>query len=219
MTYSKTANRRISDSVKFTEGVQQTINRNKVKGFPRLGQDQWIVKGTVVNSPIDPDDFGQINVYKNGEPQGLPYKTVWLDWVHGGESISVDVRVIAEYVRDEDIWTIIAADCEPEALGAPPGDGDSVEASTTQTRGQAPLSYRVNRVTVVANNNDVVTLPSAFVQGDDCFIQNADVAETLQMFPAGASDTINGGSPGASETLAAGLSVHYFLVRNGHWVS
>jgi len=65
-----------------------------------------------------------------------------------------------------------------------------ITASTTQTQGQQPLVSDLNEVSVVANLDDVVTLPEA-VAGRETTIVN-DGANTLQIFPASGDDLGNG---------------------------
>lgn len=89
-----------------------------------------------------------------------------------------------------------------------------ITASTTQTQGQQPLTKDINEVDVVANANDVVTLPLAQA-GWSITIRN-NGANALQVFPA-SGDAINGGSVDASVTLAAGWSATYKAVDTVNW--
>lgn len=73
---------------------------------------------------------------------------------------------------------------------------DTITASTTQTQGQQPLVSAYNIVTVVANIDDVVTLPTA-VTGQIVRIKNEGVHK-LQVFPA-TGDSINNGAVNASD--------------------
>jgi len=57
-----------------------------------------------------------------------------------------------------------------------------ITASTTQSQGEQQLIATYNEVAVVANENDVVTLPEA-VQGITVIVRNSG-ANTLQVFPA-----------------------------------
>lgn len=57
-----------------------------------------------------------------------------------------------------------------------------ITASTTQTQGQGALTAEVNEISVCANANDTVTLPSALA-GRSCLVIN-NGAQTLQVFPA-----------------------------------
>jgi len=65
-----------------------------------------------------------------------------------------------------------------------------ITASTTQTQGQQPLTSDVNQVSVVANVNDVVTLPAA-AAGRIVRVINMG-ANTLQIFPASGDDLGSG---------------------------
>lgn len=94
------------------------------------------------------------------------------------------------------------------------GGVQSVTASTTQAQGQTPLSRLINYVSVCANANDVVTLPSA-VAGLFCEIKNGG-AQTLQIFPA-SGDAINGGVVDTSVTLAAGEAMILRAIDATNW--
>ncbi len=91
-----------------------------------------------------------------------------------------------------------------------------ITASTTQTQGQGALTKDQNVVTVCANTNDTVTLPSA-VAGMCVYIKNKG-AQTLQIFPA-SGDAINAGAANAAITLAAGVSVTLRTVDVTTWES
>jgi hypothetical protein len=77
---------------------------------------------------------------------------------------------------------------------------NSITASTTQTQGQGALTSDINRVSVCANANDTVTLPSA-TAGMSNMIFN-DGAQTLKIFPASGDDL--GAGVNTATTLAAG---------------
>ena len=62
----------------------------------------------------------------------------------------------------------------------------TITASTTQTQGQQALTADINEISVCANANDTVTLPSA-VAGRQCLVIN-NGAQTLQVFPASGDD-------------------------------
>jgi len=93
----------------------------------------------------------------------------------------------------------------------------AITASTTQTQGQQPLVSRINQVTIVANTNDVVTLPTA-VPGLDIVVINDDATgtEVLQVFPA-SGDSIDIGAADASTTVAHLAVAHFFAVDATSW--
>ena len=93
---------------------------------------------------------------------------------------------------------------------------NAITASTTQSQGQGALTKTINRVTVCANANDVVTLPNN-VAGRVCIIINRG-AQTLQIFPA-SGDSINTGSVDASTTLAAAAKVEFVAIDGTIWES
>ncbi|KKK99549.1 hypothetical protein LCGC14_2631620, partial [marine sediment metagenome] len=74
---------------------------------------------------------------------------------------------------------------------------NGITASVTQTQGQGALVSQINEVSVVANINDSVTLPSA-TPGFKITIIN-DGANLLQIFPA--SDDNLGNGVNASSVL------------------
>jgi hypothetical protein len=91
----------------------------------------------------------------------------------------------------------------------------TITASTTQSQGQQPLTKEINEVSVCANANDVVTLPSA-VAGLLCIIAN-NGAQTLQIYPA-SGDNIQGTGVDTSVTLAAGARVEYYAYDATNWM-
>lgn len=90
----------------------------------------------------------------------------------------------------------------------------TITASTTQTQGQQPLTKDVNEVSVVANANDTVTLPTAPTYSRTvCIINNG--ANVLQIFPASGDDL--GAGVNTSTTLAAGSNVRYTNYDATNW--
>ena len=89
-----------------------------------------------------------------------------------------------------------------------------ITASTTQTQGQGALTKDFNYITVCANANDTVTLPSA-VAGMQIKVRNQG-ASTLQIFPA-SGDAIDGAAVDASTTLTAGSSVVFDAQDGTNW--
>ena len=90
-----------------------------------------------------------------------------------------------------------------------------ITASTTQTQGQQPLTAQLNEVSVVANTNDVVTLPAAVVGRVGTVINNG--ANTLQIFPA-SGDNLGAGVD-TSTTLASGSNVTFAAYNATNWES
>lgn len=85
---------------------------------------------------------------------------------------------------------------------------NGLTASTTQTRvGGLALTSQMNRVTTAAVSGDAVTLP-ALSAGQWVDVYNAG-ANPISVFPNGASDTIDGGSGGASVALANAKRCRY----------
>lgn len=91
---------------------------------------------------------------------------------------------------------------------------DTITASTTQTQGQQPLTSSYNIVTVVANANDTVTLPTAIV-GQIVRVKN-EGANTLQVFPA-SGDSVNNGTVNASVTQATNTFYMYVADDATNW--
>lgn len=158
-------------------------------------------------------DIAGANEQWNGDDHVV---TAYLDWIHGGQDISEALAVFVAYFPEDDKWRIIAADCEP-AEAAPGGDGDDITAEPGGVQGDVPLSFRVNQVTVVASDYDVVTLPPAST-GEDVFIKNSDATHILRIYPA-IGDSINDGAVNAYEDLSSAASVHYFAVTTVKWIS
>ena len=99
---------------------------------------------------------------------------------------------------------------------APRSVESGITAATTQSQGQGPLTREINHVGTVANANDVVTLPAAFL-GAHCVIYNRG-ANTLQVFPA-SGDRVDGASVDASFTIAANGSIDLDAIDATDWFS
>lgn len=89
----------------------------------------------------------------------------------------------------------------------------TITASTTQTQGEQPLTADINAVTVVANDNDVVTLPTA-TTGKEITILNMG-ANTLQIFPDTGDDL--GQGVNASTILNTGEAIKFLALDNTDW--
>ena len=89
-----------------------------------------------------------------------------------------------------------------------------ITASTTQSQGQQPLTQDVNEISVVANANDTVTLPSATAYSRTITIIN-NGANTMQIFPA-SGDNLGAGVDTAT-TLAAGSNVQFVNYNVTNW--
>jgi hypothetical protein len=94
----------------------------------------------------------------------------------------------------------------------------SITASTTQTQGQGALTAEENVVTVCANANDTVTLPSVATWTAsgryECFIVNTG-AQTLQVFPASGNDL--GAGLNTSTTITAGSKKRFYVTAANTW--
>ena len=90
-----------------------------------------------------------------------------------------------------------------------------ITASTSQSQGNGALTNTFNEVTTVANDNDVVTIPTA-VKGIECFIENKG-ANILQIFPASGDDLGNGLN--ASVTLETNGFVKFFTYDTTTWTT
>lgn len=85
-------------------------------------------------------------------------------------------------------------------------------ASVTQTRvGGLALTASVSVVATVGSAGDAVTLP-ALLPGQSVDVYNAAGVNSMKVFPNGATDTIDGGSAGASVNLAATKRCRYTCV-------
>lgn len=93
---------------------------------------------------------------------------------------------------------------------------DGVTASITQTRaGGLAITFPVTRVSS-ANASDAVTLggAGAVVAAGTIFIIANKGGQTIQVFPPGASDKIDGGAAGASVNLGNGKLGIYVVSAN-----
>ena len=95
------------------------------------------------------------------------------------------------------------------------GTTEGISASTTQSQGQGLLeSTGINEVSVVANANDVVTLPGATGGRSILVINNG--ANVLQVFPLFGDDL--GAGTNLSDTIAAGTSQRFTAWDSNNWV-
>lgn len=90
-----------------------------------------------------------------------------------------------------------------------------ITASTTQTQGERPLISELNQVSIVANANDVVTLPSAAV-GKQCIVAN-DGANDLQIFPA-SGDQIAALDVDASTVASSTGRITFMAYNTTNWI-
>ncbi len=89
----------------------------------------------------------------------------------------------------------------------------AITASTAQTQGSEILLTDINEVSVCANANDTVTLPTAIV-GRYCVIINNGV-QTLQVFPGNGNDL--GAGLNNSTTIAAGAKQMFLAYNTINW--
>jgi hypothetical protein len=185
----------------------------------RLRIRKGIVNNTAGQTQIAAGGSGTVTVYQGGSSVGE--ENTWnLDWLFGSnpltQNISTDVRAIAADFEEEGIFTIIAADCEPEPSAAPPGHGDTVDASATDTLGEGQLNYRVNRVTTTSGSPHVITLMDVD-QGEDCIVRN-ESGSTLKCYPEDAGSDINNTGAGTAVTIANGVTARFHKVQDTEWV-
>ncbi len=90
----------------------------------------------------------------------------------------------------------------------------SITASTTQTQGQQVLSADLNIISTVANNNDVVTLPTA-EQGIGVIVVN-NGTKKLQVFPSTGDDI--GEGVNTSISLLTGSIIVFHCYDTTNWV-
>ena len=89
-----------------------------------------------------------------------------------------------------------------------------ITASTTQTQGRGALTMDVNQVSVCANVNDTVTLPTA-AAGLEIIVINSG-AQTLKVFPA-SGDNLGAGVDTAT-TQATTVTNRYVAYDATNWV-
>ena len=88
-----------------------------------------------------------------------------------------------------------------------------ITASTNRTQGQGALTSEINEISIVGNDTDTVTLPTAVTGRLVEIINNG--ANTLQIFPASGDDL--GAGVNLSEELEAFESVEYVAIDNTNW--
>ena len=90
-----------------------------------------------------------------------------------------------------------------------------ITASTTQTQGQQPLTAKFNEISVCANANDTVTLPSAAAGFRITILNNG--ANILRIYPASGDNLGNGVN--TLGNLGAGDSVTLIAYDATNWVT
>lgn len=93
---------------------------------------------------------------------------------------------------------------------------DGVTASTTQTRaGGTPIVATFSRISS-ANASDAVTLEGAgaVVQAGDWWVIANKSGQTVQVFPPGVNDKIDGGTAGAAVNLSTAKLGVYIVTAN-----
>jgi hypothetical protein len=93
---------------------------------------------------------------------------------------------------------------------------EGITASTTQTQGQRPLSNDINVVEVVANGDDVVTLPPNPLGKTIVIFNNG--ANNMDVFPSLGVE-IDGGGANNAETLNTTLKQIYCGISNTQWLT
>ena len=103
------------------------------------------------------------------------------------------------------------------ALGISSHRKRSVEAGITATvsgsQGQGALTKDINEISVVANENDAVTLPTAAAGREITIINNG--ANILKIWPA-SGDNLGAGADTAT-TLIAGATVTFMAYNSTNW--
>jgi hypothetical protein len=99
-------------------------------------------------------------------------------------------------------------------LGFQNTTSSGITASTTQTQGNGALTSDINQISVVANPNDTVTLPSAQA-GKEIIVINSG-ANTLKVFPASGNNL--GAGVNNSTTQATNVTNRYIAYDTTNWV-
>lgn len=210
---------------------QETLANNSGQNVSRVNHlarllDAFLGEARVIDRDLlaEPGSPAEGDLYllpASGTLTGTDWSTFTngnLAWFVNGAWIEVTVDAAMEGVQ-------LRVIDEGRSLTYTDGEGwvempNSVEtgitASTTQTQGQQPLTARVSHVAVVANANDVVTLPAA-VAGLEVVVLNAG-ANALQVFPA-SGDDVDDGATDASVTLATSERAVFCAIDGTSWYS
>lgn len=78
----------------------------------KLGQHANVRVSGKASGAIVYNSYGAVTVYNKGTSTGQNLETVYLDWMHGDESVSSGKEVIAEWFAFEKRWRITNAECE-----------------------------------------------------------------------------------------------------------
>lgn len=188
--------------VRIEQGLRETVDEkgNVIGHVNELNVPESVPVGSLVW-------FGK----KKDLPSPVPQVMQVIDYE---EVPDVDRRVFDRWVklmRHGDKDPILTTDVQSSQMT---GVQLGVIASTTQTQGQQLLTGSLVEVVTVANENDVVTLPSAVAERTVTIINRG--ANTLQVFPS-ASDSINQQSVNTSVTMAPGTTTAFYAVNNTKW--
>lgn len=73
----------------------------------------WVPELRVVaNETVAADDYGEFSLWRNGEDSGLDFVGIYLDWMHGGESMASGMQGRAYLDWDLRRWSIVNLECE-----------------------------------------------------------------------------------------------------------
>lgn len=215
--FTARAQRRIADTVRGFERLDKTSQRFQKREFHNL---QGHLAGVVGSGGITGGTYGIVNITDN---LGATIKTlneVYLDRVGIQDPATADLvegtNVFVAWFKQDKRWRVVCADCPAEPAAAPPGHGDIVEASTTQTQaGAEALSYSVNRITVCDNDYDSVKLPDAVLE-EHCYVMN-DTDNILQVW-ADTDNRFTKQGPNSSVWIPARTGVDFQCVRANTWI-
>ncbi len=167
---------------------------SKISGFPQ--QTQALDMGTF--NVDDTSVLGLNGVPTQGQTGSPSFGRLFLD---------TDVSNHLSIIKNAD-----AIDIEAPGLGINTGE-NSITASTTQSQGEGPLTKVINEISTVANNDDVVTLPTAVPFLKAVVINNG--IRRIQIFPASGDDL--GTGVNNSITLMANSNIHFVAYDDTNW--
>lgn len=131
------------------------------------------------------------------------------------ESTVVSLPTANLTIIDKNIVTYNASNSEFEmtSVTASTSVSATLTASVTQSQGNGALTSEINEISVCANTNDTVTLPTAIAGLSTLVINNG--AQTLQIFPF-SGDNLGLGVNTAT-TLAAGSNQRFTAYDATNW--
>lgn len=101
------------DTRKMKDGKKPTfftVAYRERTGLWVCGRPPDILK-CVTTEQVAIDQSGTVKIWMGGA-ETTETETAWLNWMHGGQKISANIKALIRFFEDENKWVFIGADCE-----------------------------------------------------------------------------------------------------------